>query len=93
MNKVSNSEGFKPSDVEKNAGKQVKRTMTQTWAQDEEAGIGAAYIWAPPSFPIVSNKNNVYGAREIVQQLRALTVLSDDLGSVPSIHMGTHNCL
>jgi hypothetical protein len=31
--------------------------------------------------------------REMVQQLRALTALQVDLGSIPSIHMTAHNFL
>ena len=33
------------------------------------------------------------GAGEMVQQLRALTALPGDLGSIPSTHMAVHNCL
>jgi hypothetical protein len=33
------------------------------------------------------------GAREMAQQLRALAVLLEDLGSMPSTHVAAHNCL
>ena len=33
------------------------------------------------------------GAREVAQWLRALTVLPEELGSIPSNHMVAHNCL
>jgi hypothetical protein len=32
-------------------------------------------------------------AREMLQQLRALTALPEDPGLNPSTHMATHNCL
>lgn len=32
-------------------------------------------------------------AGEMVQQLRALTALPEDLGSIPSTHMAAHACL
>ena len=33
------------------------------------------------------------GAREMVQRLRALAALPEDMGSIPSSHMGVHNHL
>jgi hypothetical protein len=33
------------------------------------------------------------GAREMHQWLRALAALSENLGSIPSTHMATLNCL
>jgi hypothetical protein len=33
------------------------------------------------------------GAREMAQLLRAPAVLPEDLGSIPSNHMATDNCL
>ena len=33
------------------------------------------------------------GAGEMVQQLRALAVLPEDLGSIPNTHTANHNCL
>ena len=35
----------------------------------------------------------VYRAREMAQQLRALSALPKILGSIPSTHMAAHNCL
>lgn len=34
-----------------------------------------------------------HGAREMAQRLRTLAALAEDLGSVPSTHIVTHNCL
>jgi hypothetical protein len=38
-------------------------------------------------FPLESS---ILGAREMAQQLRALTALAEDLGSVSSMHMMAH---
>ena len=35
----------------------------------------------------------MWGAEEMAQQLRALTALPEDPGSIPSTHMAAHNCL
>jgi hypothetical protein len=36
---------------------------------------------------------HLVGVGEMVQQLRALTTLSDDPGSIPGTHMAAYNCL
>ncbi|KAL6067512.1 hypothetical protein STEG23_018216 [Scotinomys teguina] len=36
---------------------------------------------------------NIYLAGEMAQQLRALTALPEDLGSIPSTHVAAHRCL
>jgi hypothetical protein len=40
-----------------------------------------------------NNKNPAMGAEEMTQQLKALNVLPEAPGSVPSTHMAVHNCL
>jgi hypothetical protein len=37
--------------------------------------------------------NSMAGAGEMAQQLKALAALPEDLGSIPSTHMTTYNCL
>jgi hypothetical protein len=39
----------------------------------------------------VAMKIILWGAGEMAQQLRALTALPEDLGSIPSTHMAAHN--
>ena len=36
-------------------------------------------------------KTNFFGDGEMAQQLRALSTLAENLGSVPSTHMAAHN--
>ena len=38
-------------------------------------------------------RERMRGAGEMAQQLGALAVLPEDLGSIPSTHMAAHNCL
>jgi len=40
----------------------------------------------------MSPKKGGGGAGEMVQQLRALTILSEDLGSIHNTHIAAHNC-
>jgi hypothetical protein len=42
----------------------------------------------------IKNKSKMErGAGEMAQQLRALTDLPEDLGSIPGSRMAVHNCL
>lgn len=38
-------------------------------------------------------RKNIWGDGEMAHQLRTLTTLPEDLGSISSIHMTAHNCL
>jgi len=41
----------------------------------------------------ILNKDPFVGAGEMAQQLRARVALPEVLGSIPSTHIATHNCL
>jgi hypothetical protein len=72
---------------------------TKDWTRSSERSPSALNHWAISPAPPYTHTNHslwfvlkIYKrAREMVQRLRTLTVLSEVLSSIPSNHMVTHN--